>query len=172
MKKWGFYVVVSLQVLFLVLMSVSYYVMDVFGESIQLETAPVDPRDPFYGDYVTLAYEIESVPGSKWEGKTDIERGDKVFLLLGESDSGIHQLITASDVKMETNKNQILLESKMEWYNEITNVYQVDIGLGRYYIEENSGAALEQGIENRVVEIILAPWGQKKISSIEKSSDT
>ena len=35
------------------------------GPSVWLCTAPVDPRDPFRGDYVTLGYEISTIPAEK-----------------------------------------------------------------------------------------------------------
>lgn len=36
------------------------------GPSVWLRTAPVDPRDLFRGDYVTLGYEISNIPAGKF----------------------------------------------------------------------------------------------------------
>ena len=36
------------------------------GPSVWLRTAPVDPRDLFRGDYVTLGYEISTIPAEKF----------------------------------------------------------------------------------------------------------
>ena len=42
------------------------------GERIRLRTAPIDPRDPFRGDFVRLRYEISSVaPGQIRDGLRD-----------------------------------------------------------------------------------------------------
>lgn len=35
------------------------------GPTVWLRTAPVDPRDMFRGDYVTLAYDISTIPAAK-----------------------------------------------------------------------------------------------------------
>ena len=55
-------VVVLLQALFLLTMAGSYHLAHAWGEEIRLKTMPVDPRDLFYGDYVTLGYEISTIP--------------------------------------------------------------------------------------------------------------
>lgn len=36
------------------------------GPTVWLRTAPVDPRDPFRGDYLTLGYEISTIPAAKF----------------------------------------------------------------------------------------------------------
>jgi len=36
------------------------------GPTVWLRTAPVDPRDLFRGDYVTLGYEISTIPAEKF----------------------------------------------------------------------------------------------------------
>src|SRR5262245_14089672 len=53
---------VAFQVLCLVAMMVGPLMTLATGEAILLRAAPVDPRDIFRGDYVTLSYEI-SQPG-------------------------------------------------------------------------------------------------------------
>ncbi|MBN9655807.1 hypothetical protein GLW00_05210 [Halobacillus litoralis] len=164
-RSW-FYGLVTLQILFLLLMSASYYVMDIWGQTITLKTAPVDPRDPFYGDYVTLDYAIERVPEEKWSVDESLNRGEKVFLLLEENDEKIYELVEASTLWPETEDNQVVLTAKYQWSDPSLQQYQVDIGLGRYYIEENTGAFWEQR-EEREVEVILAPWKQKKIASLK-----
>ncbi|QAS51652.1 GDYXXLXY domain-containing protein [Halobacillus litoralis] len=165
-KRWVFYTLVSLQVLFIVLMSVSYYAMDLWGKSITLQTAPVDPRDPFYGDYVTLSYEIEEVPEDKWAAETDVDRGERVFLLLEENEEGIHELVEASTLFPEPNGEQVVLTAKHNWSDPSTGQHRVEIGLNRYYIEENTGLDWEERGEG-LVEIVLAPWKQKKIVSLK-----
>ncbi|KHE67483.1 GDYXXLXY domain-containing protein [Halobacillus sp. BBL2006] len=171
MKRWIFYLVVILQILFLVLMSISFYAMDAVGETIKLRTAPADPRDPFYGDYVTLAYEIEQIPEDKWAVEKELERGDRVFLLLEARDEGIYELVEASKLWKEAKNDQIVLRARYQWHDEINGTYQVDIGLNRYYIAENTGAMYEQTMGNSIVEIVIAPWGHKKIASLEEDNE-
>ncbi|SEB10092.1 Uncharacterized membrane-anchored protein [Thalassobacillus cyri] len=166
MKRFAFYGVVLLQVLFLAGMSVSYYAMDAFGQTIKLETAPVDPRDIFYGDYVILNYEIEMIEEKKWSGEIP-EYGEAVYVLLEESENGLFQVVDASCDKMETKADQVRLKGKYQWHNEGQSVHQVTYGINRYYVEENTGKQYEQQREEMVVEVVVAPWGQKKIVSLE-----
>ncbi|WP_173916979.1 GDYXXLXY domain-containing protein [Halobacillus sp. Marseille-Q1614] len=166
MKRWIFYLIIGLQALFLIGMSVSYYAMDQFSETILLETEPVDPRDPFYGDYVALHYSIEQVPEEKWKSKKQPERGDIVYLLIEEKKGGLYELVSASDQKLSPNENQEELQAKFDWHLEQEGIYQVNVGLDRYFVEEGTGQAIERQSE-QVVKILVAPWGQKKIVSVE-----
>ncbi|MCA0969628.1 GDYXXLXY domain-containing protein [Halobacillus litoralis] len=166
MKKIWIYSLLALQILFLVLMSAGFYAMDSFGETIKLRTAPVDPRDPFYGDYVILNYEVENFASSKWEGGENIERGGKVNLLVERAEDGVYQLVKASDGPLDAQEAQLVLDARMEWHDQYNETYRVDLGMDRYYVEENTGSEWE-GMDDRIVTIVLAPWGQKKIASIE-----
>ncbi|MCA1022534.1 GDYXXLXY domain-containing protein [Halobacillus litoralis] len=166
MKQRWFYGLVSAQILFLLLMAAAYYAMDMVGEKVVLKTAPVDPRDPFYGDYVELGYEIEEVPGDQWEEEGASERGEKVFLLLEADEEGIYELQKAGTERFDSAKGQVVLPARYLWEDERASIHHVDIGLNRYYVEENTGKMWEQG-EERLVTIVLAPWNQKKIVTLE-----
>ncbi|MGI8314471.1 GDYXXLXY domain-containing protein [Halobacillus mangrovi] len=171
MKRWIFYLIVFLQILFLSLMSISFYVMDAMGETIKLKTAPVDPRDPFYGDYVALSYEVEQIPEEQWAVEKELERGDRVFLLLESNNEGVYELVEASKIWKEAEENQTVLRARYLWHDEMNKTYQVDIGLNRYYVEENTGEYYEERIGESVVEIVIAPWGHKKIASLEEAAE-
>lgn len=166
-KKLWFYIFVALQSLFLLLMAAGYYAMDEVGETIKLRTEPIDPRDPFYGDYLVLNYEVENIPFSKWTGKKEAKSGDKVYLLLEKGRDGVEQLVRASarTLKAES-EEQTVMEARMEWRDSYNQTIRVDLGINRYYVEENTGREWE-GMDDRLVTIVLAPWGQKKIQSIE-----
>ncbi|UOQ43472.1 GDYXXLXY domain-containing protein [Halobacillus salinarum] len=168
MKKIVFYVFVGLQVLFLVLMCVSYYAMDSFGTTIKLKTTPIDPRDPFYGDFVSLGYQVEQIPEKYWEGNKEANRGEQVDLLLKKDKSGVYRLKKASNRKLEAStKDQIVIKAKYEGHNSFAGEYRVSLGLDRYYVEEGMATQIQPN-EERVVEIVIAPWGQKKIASLSE----
>ncbi|MCP3032013.1 GDYXXLXY domain-containing protein [Halobacillus sp. A1] len=166
MNRWLFYTAVALQVIFLMGMGGSYYAMDRFGDTIVLETEPLDPRDPFYGDYVTVRYSIEDIPVEMWEDKKEPARGDTVFITVEEQGSGYYELVKASPQSERAKAGQVELKAKFEWHNQQTDTYQVNIGLDRYFIEEGTGNTIEQA-GDATAEIVVAPWGQKKIISLE-----
>ena len=49
---------------------------------VTLETAPIDPRDLFRGDYVILNYAVSQLALGDLEGDDDLERGKPVYVEL------------------------------------------------------------------------------------------
>lgn len=166
MKRLLIYIVITLQALFLVGMSLSYYLIDQVGKTIKLETLPIDPQDIFYGDYVTLRYEIEQIEESKWIGEKEHRYGEKVYVIVEEADNGTYQVVQGSAERLQVGANQVLLNGKYHYNDTYEGVIHVDYGLDRYYIEDNTGADYEQSGEMTVT-VAVAPWGQKKIVSLE-----
>lgn len=165
MKRFLFYGVVLLQVFFLVAMSVSYYLIDDFGTIIKLKTAPVDPSDPFYGDYVTLNYEAQMIPEEKWQGEKEPSYGSPVYVLLAPNNQGIYQVKAASNEKIAVSREEVLLKARFRGH--WSGRYRVNFGLDRYFVEDNTGQQYEQQRNNMIVKVAVAPWGQKKIVSLE-----
>ncbi|WP_138416505.1 GDYXXLXY domain-containing protein [Aquibacillus sediminis] len=165
MKRIGFYVLVAIQVLFLVGMAIAYYVIDDVGETIKLQTLPVDPQDLFYGDYVTLRYQIEEIPDEKWLGDTDDTDG-RIHVIVEQADDGFHQVVKASNQKLQASENQAKLTAAYRYYDAHSQTHHVNYGINRYYIEDNTGAQYEQSGEMEVT-VAVAPWGHKKIEELK-----
>lgn len=51
-------------------------------DTVTLATEPVDPRDLFRGDYVTLAYDITRVTIGELPGDRDFSQGDAIYVEL------------------------------------------------------------------------------------------
>jgi uncharacterized membrane-anchored protein len=49
---------------------------------VTLETAPIDPRDLFRGDYVILSYTVSSLPLDALAGDDEFERGKPIYVEL------------------------------------------------------------------------------------------
>src|ERR671921_157628 len=49
----------------------------VTGQTVLVRVVPIDPRDLFRGDYVTLSYDFSRVPPEGVEGISADERGNK-----------------------------------------------------------------------------------------------
>jgi uncharacterized membrane-anchored protein len=60
-KRLLFYVLIGLQIVFLLGMAGTRLLPLVFGKTILLEPIPVDPNDFFRGEYVRLRYDISSI---------------------------------------------------------------------------------------------------------------
>ena len=135
------------------------------GETLYLQTAPIDPYDLLRGRYVTLAYAVEDrqalaqLPG--WPENADLsdlelpELGDRqprwVYLVMepaadGEVSSVDREVLPwrATQVTFqrptELARGQRLLKARYSRYGN------VDVGLSQYFIPESIGDELERDI--------------------------
>ena len=74
------------------------------GKTVYLRTAPIDPRDPFRGDFVRLSYEIDRVAHEQLRGgladpKHEARKGDRVYAVLAEGADDVYALDYVSDSK-------------------------------------------------------------------------
>ncbi|WP_181349177.1 GDYXXLXY domain-containing protein [Thalassobacillus sp. CUG 92003] len=165
MKRLAFYFIVLLQILFLIGVALSYSAVERWGETIRLKTAPVDPHDPFYGEYVTLNYDIEQLSESHWEG-ADPEQGSTVYVELQQEDE-FWQVKRASGNTFEPREGAVILKGMLRHSDRNRGTYWVDYGMNRFYVEEGTGEQFEERQSPLIVEVGIAPWGQKRILSVE-----
>ncbi|RCW69706.1 GDYXXLXY domain-containing protein [Saliterribacillus persicus] len=169
MKRSLVFLFIAAQALFLIGLSVSYYMIDIFGETIKLETVPIDPQDVFYGDYLILDYEAEEIDGELWVGSEErIDYGEVVYVVLEKKDNGYHEVVKASDQKLTTEAHQSLLKATYDYHDDFSgeDKHRINLGFNRYYIEDNTGGKFEASGELDVT-VAVAPWGQKKIVEVE-----
>lgn len=120
-----------------------------FGETIVLETLPVDPRDVFRGDYVVLRYEINEVPIDKfpeelrnWDTFDDY-KNKKLYAVLKEEGNSY----TVDYMSFSKPNNPYYLEAKLYERYPLENLYGdtvfVEYNIDRYFVPENTGKELE-----------------------------
>ncbi|WP_269617585.1 GDYXXLXY domain-containing protein [Zhongshania sp. BJYM1] len=111
------------------------------GERIFLRTAPIDPRDPFRGDFVTLSYSINTVDVGRFRSSvlaTSLKREDKVFAVLKPSANGVYQLDYLSDRKPS---GGLFLRGRV---SRVTGgQIQVRYGIEQYFVQQGSGKDIE-----------------------------
>jgi len=66
------------------------------GEKVLLRTAPVDPRDIFRGDYVSLRYDISTLDLDGLGVKESFKPNEKVFVVLEKNPDGVFSAKTVS----------------------------------------------------------------------------
>lgn len=109
------------------------------GEEVVLETAPVDPRDLFRGDYATLSYEISTltVTTGTYTG------GDRVYVRLGpEAGTPYHHAVSVHHGRPALDEGQVCLRGQVQWVNEDRagqQTLQVEYGIESYFIPEGAG---------------------------------
>lgn len=159
-----FAVLVLLQVLFLGGMGASYYAVDAVGKEIRLKTAPVDPRDLFYGDYVQLSYEISSLPWSVWKGGERPEEGQTVYVVLRRNEA-YDSAVAVYPVKPQAKDGEAILQARVRGWGESEHLNLL-YGFERYYVEENTGKEWGERSGQAIVTVKVAPWGQSKITGL------
>lgn len=164
-RKKLFYLIVALQVFVLLGITASYYLVDYIGEEVSLKTEPIDPRDIFYGDYVILNYEIQSIPRRLWEGEEKPENNQKVYLLL-EKTEGDSTPVGLFPNHPDTKENEVVLQGLFR-YEQWEGHFVIDYGLERYYVPEGTGKEIEDHVGRMSVIVKVAPWGQAKISRLD-----
>lgn len=165
-----FIIFVLLQVFVLVFMAGSHYAVQWYGEDVRLKTAPVDPRDLFYGDYVILNYEISEIDISKFKGNDQPEAGDTIYVLV-KKEGEYHEIVSAHLDKPTPGENEQVLKGRVDYVirdwdpqegetNRIRTVRTV-YGFERYYVPEGTGRELENARGQFDVIVKVSPWGQQ-----------
>ncbi len=161
------------QVLFLAGIAGSSYAVGWFGKEVRIQTAPVDPRDLLYGDYVILNYEISLLNRSLWKDSSEpaASQGKAVYVVLKPESSEAKAIYNAVGIyasKPKLQEDEVLLKGRID-YDDGSRLH-IKYGLEKYYVPENSGTKLEQQAGGMVARIKVAPWGSPVIEKLEASS--
>jgi len=79
-KRQLFYLIVILQIVFLLSMIVFKQATLMFGAVVLLKPVPVDPTDMIRGDFINLRYEISTIPASETKGMGELLAGDHIYV--------------------------------------------------------------------------------------------
>ena len=116
------------------------------GRVVYFRTAPVDPRDPFRGDYVTLDYEIGHVSTNRLRDglvnrdvKNPLKEGERVYAAL-RLDGDLASVEYLTDRKPET--SPFVRGRIANRWSQTTA--QVRYGIEAYFVEQGKGRDLER----------------------------
>ncbi len=125
------------------------------GRTIWLRTAPVDPRDPFRGDYVTLDYEVSTLPKAvRRDGLKDDkapERGRQLYAVLREDEEGLAELDYATDQRPS---GGLFLRGRTE-YSWGGDAWRARYGIEAYFVEQGKGKVLEESRTRTGIQVPL-----------------
>lgn len=104
------------------------------GAKVVLQTAPVDPRSLFQGDYVILTYQIGILPDS-WPERP--LRGDTVYVTLVEG----REVWEAQRWSLTPPPGgQVFIKGA------VGDNCRLDFGIGNYFVPEGTGHIIEQAM--------------------------
>lgn len=117
------------------------------GERIHLRTAPIDPRDPFRGDFVRLRYEISRVSRRQLQGtlgEDEKQKGDLVYAVLEEGAENLYNLDYLTD---EPPADGVFLRARVRhrWrpaHNR--SAVSVKYGIEKLFVEQGRGKDIER----------------------------
>lgn len=141
MKKRLIWIVLLQAVLLLTIIG-KYYWVERTGQPVTLKTAPVDPRDLFYGDYVTLNYEISRINLNQVPHDLGVvDEAEEVYVLLEQKDLDWHEAVGVFRERPEVKDGQAVLKGTVMFEHD--GEAFIRYGIERYYVTENTGRKWE-----------------------------
>ena len=111
------------------------------GTAWKFRLAPVDPHDPFRGEYVRLDFAVEqlTLPGDS----CPFTRDQRAYALLQEDADGFARF---SDLLTEAPAEGAFLNVRVNycWLDEDSIGYRIAMPVDRYYLPEGEGPIAEQ----------------------------
>ena len=159
---------VAAQVLYVLGVAGAGYATAAFGQQVVLLTAPVDPRELLYGDFVRLRYAIGEVPLRLWHGAAPPRRRQGVFVLLALGPDSLSTAVGVYPAAPTAGTGQVVLRG---W---VTDVYRTSFALRfnleRYYVPAASALRLDKTGRRCPlrVRVSIAPWGQARIAGVDE----
>jgi uncharacterized membrane-anchored protein len=126
---------VVFQVSILVAMILGRTVPYVGAQTVLLRVEPVDPRDMFRGDYVTLGYDISRTPPGKYEP------GRPVYVALVPEAGGRHY--RAGEFFAEPPASGVYIRGTAQAHG------RANYGIESFYVQEGTGHDYEHAVRNR-----------------------
>ncbi len=126
------------------------------GRVVDLRVVPIDPRDLFRGDYVTLSYGISRLPRAYFTG--ELRRGDQIYVRLSER-QGTWQVESAGRTRAEAGHgagDEIIVKARIAYAPSFlpvpdTGTISVRYGIEKFFVPEGSGREIENEVRAKDV---------------------
>lgn len=117
------------------------------GEVIYFRTRPVDPRDPFRGDYVRLDYEVNHIHTNYvamglLSGDVQLERGRKVYAELKRDEDGLGIVKKLTGDKPPEG---LFVKGRTDYVYSGSPFVAVKYGIEAYFVQQGEGKKIEAG---------------------------
>jgi uncharacterized membrane-anchored protein len=145
------------------------------GTEVTLQTQPVDPRDLFRGDYVTLSYDISQVAAGALKDQRAGGGNPIVYVKLAPDPNGIYHAISVHAEAVAVQSPQVLIRGRVVYgaycgptRDRFCDSLQIRYDLESYFVPEGEGRKLEQVRNQRklIVVAAVAPSGRAAIKRL------
>lgn len=151
MRKWLITLAVLMQAAVLAYMVWGRESIISHGTRIVLDTAPVDPRDPFRGDFVRLDYAMNSLALApvRWSPEDyEPQKNDTLYAVHAPGAGGVHELKYFTNVFPSLNDDtaQVALRGRFSRYQNVSGetTWYLRYGIEQLFVEQGSGLAIEE----------------------------
>ncbi len=120
------------------------------GEVVYLRTAPIDPRDPFRGDFVRLHYPFNQLHAQQLRGElgAGVAKGQVIYAELEAGPGGLYRVSGASE-RAPAAGPYLKGRARYAWQTEQRGGLAAKFGIEQYYVQQGKGIAIEQRRGNR-----------------------
>jgi len=138
----------------------------VTGDVVLLRVVPVDPRDMFRGQYVTLSYEFSRTPPGGIVGLSGadfrVSQGQTVYAWVVPEADGLHWRAEQLSTQPPPAGKKYLRGTIGQWGRP-------EFGIESFYVQEGNGLQYEQAVRQRRLsaEVAVAPNGQATLRSLK-----
>lgn len=160
---------IALQIILLLTIVGKYYYIAASGTLVTLKTAPVDPTDLFYGDYVILNYEISQIKVSAVQHVfASGNNVTDVYVVLEKKGKPYYEATGVFQKKPVLKANQVMMKARVTYYLPDEDSLRLEYGIERYYVQENTGQKYEQNRNLSLVDIRVAKSGDAVIEKLHE----
>lgn len=114
-QKAKFYLIVTIQIIFIAGMIIFHQMALVSGKKILLKIVPIDPFDLFRGYYAHLRYDISEVfTGDIKVDKDEFRRGEYIYVILSkQSEEKFYKIIAVNHSKPVIGPNEVIIRGRV-----------------------------------------------------------
>lgn len=144
------------------------------GTAVHLKSVPVDPWDPFRGEYVDLSYEISRLPGTLPMAGGPYEPGQRVWVTLRQGEP-YWSAVAVSAERPQTAANEVALRGRVRW-TEVgpegrTGFVVIRYGIEQFYVPEGQGRELQGQVVDMAVEARVDRFGRAALKTVFLEGD-
>ncbi len=115
------------------------------GKTVFLRTIPVDPNDPFRGDYVSLKYEISEISRKFLKGRTPSGKGERYYTVLKRGENGLYSLDYCTSEKPSGDDVFIKGRYDKSWgWGSPEKYLHLKYGIEKYFVQQKKGLDIEK----------------------------
>ncbi|MGZ8408404.1 MAG: GDYXXLXY domain-containing protein [Hyphomicrobium sp.] len=138
------------------------------GREIKAAVVPVDPRDIFRGDYVTLGYGFST--GAELALPEGVRQGDTIYALLKSNGPAEWTLAGVSEAEpVVSGYGEVVLKANVDYVRRspqpgAATVGRLRYGIERFYVPEGTGRDLEAQVREKRIVAVLAVGSDGKVA--------